>query len=289
MKKNLLTLSDLSVEEINDYLNLADDYSKGKTHSLKGKKVVNLFFENSTRTLYSFVMAEHNLGMDVINFATETSSVQKGETLYDTVKTFESIGADAFVIRHSQNRYFEELEGINVPIANGGDGTGNHPTQSLLDLLTIKQEFGKFEGLKIAIVGDIMHSRVAHTNIDVMKRLGMEVYISGPEVFNDGSAEYIDFDKAIKEMDVVMLLRVQLERHPEHSRMLNDDYLENFGLTKKRYDIMKDNAIIMHPAPFNRGIEICDEVVEAPKSRIFKQMENGVYVRMAVLETLLKK
>ena len=163
--KHLTRLSDFTVEEIMEILERANRYASGETiPQLEGKVVANLFFEPSTRTQYSFMMAEQKLGLKTMDFTAETSSVQKGETLYDTVKTFEAIGVDGVVIRHPQNNYFEELiPNLNIPIFNGGDGSGNHPTQSLLDLLTIYQEYGKFEGLKIAIVGDIAHSRVAHT------------------------------------------------------------------------------------------------------------------------------
>lgn len=283
--KNLFTLSDLGIQEINKILDEAIEFKKGKEYTeLKGKKVVNLFFENSTRTHYSFIKAEQNLQMIDTNFNAAASSVKKGESLYDTIRTFEALGFDALVIRHPQNRYFDQLQDINLPMMNGGDGTGNHPTQSLLDLMTIKEEFGSFEGLKVTIVGDIRHSRVAHTNIEVMKRLGMEVYISGPEEFNDGSSEYIPFDQAVKEMDVIMLLRVQYERHGYQMTLSKEEYLENFGLTMKRVKQMKKEAIIMHPAPFNRKTEIDDDVVECEKSRIFPQMTNGVFVRMAVLK-----
>ncbi|PAT01603.1 aspartate carbamoyltransferase [Candidatus Izimaplasma bacterium ZiA1] len=283
--KNLFTLRDLSVVDINRIIDNAIMYKNGKEFKgLENKKVVNMFFENSTRTHYSFIKAEQNLGMIDTNFNAEASSLKKGESLYDTVKTFEALGFDCFIIRHPQNNYFNELDNINVPIMNGGDGTGNHPTQSLLDLMTIKEEFGSFEGLKVTIVGDIRHSRVAHTNIEVMKRLGMEVFISGPKEFDDGSSEYIDFNQAVTDMDVIMLLRVQYERHGYQMTLTKEEYLDNYGLTMKRVNEMKDNAIIMHPAPFNRKTEIDDDVVECHKSRIFPQMGNGVFVRMAVLE-----
>ena len=232
-------------------------------------------------------MALKNLGIDVIDCNTSVSSIQKGESLYDTVKTFEAIGADGVVIRHSKDEYFNELEGINIPVFNGGDGKSNHPTQSLLDLMTIYEEYGKFEGLKCCIVGDISHSRVAHTNIEVMERLGMEVYISGPEEYNDGSAKYLDIDEAIKTCDVIMLLRVQFERHTESMQISKEEYHTKYGLTMDRVNAMKEKAIIMHPAPFNRGLEIADDVVECEKSRIYKQMSNGVFVRMAVISMVL--
>ena len=286
--KGLLTLKDLSTEKIVDIIEYSLKLKKGARVSYLGKKFVTLFFENSTRTHYSFIMALKNLGIDVIDCNVSVSSVQKGESLYDTVKTFEAIGADGVVIRHSKDEYFKELEGINIPIFNGGDGKSNHPTQSLLDLMTIYEEYGSFKGLKCCIVGDISHSRVAHTNIEVMERLGMEVYISGPSEYNDGSARYLDFDEACKVCDVIMLLRVQFERHSEDMSITKEEYHSRYGLTMDRVKTMKENAIITHPAPFNRGIEIADEVVECSKSRIYKQMTNGVYTRMAVISMVLE-
>ena len=288
MKLNgLLTLKDLSTKSIMDIISYSLDIKNGLSVSYSNKRFATLFFENSTRTHYSFIMAMRKLGIDVIDCNVSVSSVQKGESLYDTIKTFEAIGVDGVVVRHSQDEYFKELEGINIPIFNGGDGKSNHPTQSLLDLMTIYEEFGKFEGLKCCIIGDISHSRVAHTNIEVMERLGMEVYISGPEEFNDGSAKYLDLDTAIKTMDVIMLLRVQFERHTKSMSMTKEEYHSRYGLTLDKVERMKENAIILHPAPFNREVEIASNVVECNKARIFKQMTNGVYVRMAVISMVL--
>lgn len=287
--KNLFDLSSLSVEEINAILDRARQFARGeKSDAAKGKVVASLFFEPSTRTQNSYSMAVMRLGGQVITFNSEVSSMKKGETFYDTVKVFEALGCDAAIIRHSENEYYKQLTNIKMPILSGGDGTGNHPTQSLLDLLTIKQEFGKFEGLKVCIVGDIVHSRVAHTDIEVMQRLGMEVYTSGPDEFKEEGFNYIDFDKAVKEMDVIMLLRIQHERLSGEMIMTKEDYNKQFGLNMDRVKAMKPNAIIMHPAPFNRGVEIDDDCVECEKSRIFKQMSNGVFVRMAVVERALK-
>lgn len=285
--KGLLTLKDLSINSIMDIISYSLEIKNGLSISYSGKRFATLFFENSTRTHYSFIMALKKLEIDVIDCNVSVSSVQKGESLYDTIKTFEAIGVDGVVVRHSQDEYFHQLEGINIPVFNGGDGKSNHPTQSLLDLMTIYEEYGKFEGLKCCIIGDISHSRVAHTNIEVMERLGMEVYISGPEEYNDGSAKFLDLDTALKTMDVIMLLRVQFERHSEKMSITKEEYHSKYGLTKERVISMKENAIILHPAPFNRGIEIADEVVECNKSRIFKQMTNGVYVRMAVISKVL--
>ena len=281
--KGLLTLKDLKTEKIVSLIEKAIEIKKGNFKTYPGKKVATLFFENSTRTHYSFQCALLNLGIQVLQCDVSRSSVSKGETLYDTVKTFESLGLDGVVIRSSQEEYYKELENINIPIFNGGDGKANHPTQSLLDLMTIYEEYGRFEGLKCCIVGDIVHSRVAHTNIEIMERLGMEVYISGPEEFNDNSAKWIPFEEAVEEMDVIMLLRVQFERHTEGMQMSVSEYHEKYGLSIDKVNKMKNNAIIMHPAPVNRGVEIADDVVECEKSRIFKQMTNGVFIRMAVI------
>ena len=286
--KNLFNLSSLSIEEITAILDRAQQFADGvKSDRAKGKVVASLFFEPSTRTQNSYSTAVMRLGGQVLTFNSSVSSMTKGETFYDTVKVFEALGCDAAIIRDKKNEYWKELEGIKMPILSGGDGTGNHPTQSLLDLLTIRQEFGHFDGLKVCIVGDIIHSRVAHTDIEVMERLGMEVYTSGPDEFKEEGFNYIDFDKAIKEMDVIMLLRIQHERLSSEMIMSKEDYNKQFGLNKDRVRAMKPNAIIMHPAPFNRGVEIDDDCVECEKSRIFKQMSNGVFVRMAAVERSL--
>ena len=285
--KGLVTLKQLSVKQIVELIDFSISLKRGLSISYPSKKFATLFFEPSTRTHYSFISAMHNLDIKVIDFNAGASSLSKGESLYDTVKTFEAIGCDGVVIRHGQDEYFKELENINIPIINGGDGKSNHPTQSLLDLMTIYEEFGKFEGLNCCIIGDIAHSRVAHTNIEVMNRLGMNVYISGPLEFNDGSAEYISVEEAIEKCDVIMLLRVQFERHTEKMGMSVEDYHKKYGLTMERVNQMKDTAIIMHPAPVNRGVELADEVVECEKARIVKQMTNGVYIRMAVISQIL--
>ena len=290
MLHHLLTTNELKVEEICQLLEDAKRFSEGMLWRPEQQMfAANLFFEASTRTKCSFEVAERRLGLGVIPFEVETSSVQKGETLYDTVKTLESIGVNAIVIRHGQDRYFDDLVGkINIPILNGGDGCGHHPTQSLLDLLTIQQEYGRFDGLKIAIIGDISHSRVARSNADALTRLGADVIFSGPEEWFDyhslNTARFKPIDEAIREADVVMLLRVQHERHQKKGSFTASEYHRQFGLTLEREKSMKPNSIIMHPAPVNRNVEIADSLVECKRSRIFKQMENGVYVRMAALK-----
>ena len=285
--RGLLTLKDLSTDKIKELIRYAEKLKKGFRIQYPDKKIVTMFFENSTRTHYSFQVALMNLGISVIDFDTKESSINKGESLYDTVRTFEALGVDGVIIRHSKDDYYKDLETIRIPIFNGGDGKANHPTQSLLDLMTIHEEFGKFEGLKCCIMGDISHSRVAHSNIEIMQRLGMEVYISGPEEFNDHSAKWIPVDQACRTMDVIMLLRMQFERHQEKMGMSKEEYHQRYGMTEERMKMMKDHAIIMHPAPINRGVEIADSVTKKKKSRIYKQMTNGVYIRMAVISDAL--
>ena len=285
-QKSILTMNQLSVDEIMSILNDAMAFScSHKDWQLsKPRLVANLFFEPSTRTHYSFASAEHQLGCKVVDFVAEASSTKKGETLYDTVKTFEMIGYEGLIIRHNQDAYFKELEGINVPILNAGDGCENHPSQCLLDMLTIYQEFKTFKGIKLVIVGDINHSRVANSNVDTLTRLGGEVRFSGPKFYVDNQELYMPLDEAIEWADAVMMLRIQHERHSEALQMSASEYLTQYGLTSERVARMKEHAIIMHPAPVNRDVEIEGAFIEHPKSRIFKQMENGVYVRKAMIK-----
>ncbi|WP_174733862.1 aspartate carbamoyltransferase catalytic subunit [Mesobacillus harenae] len=292
---HLLTTTDLMVSDIQNIIGDAQEFADGKVWQPNSQTfVANLFFEPSTRTKVSFEVAERKMGLNVIPFEVQTSSVLKGETLYDTIRTLDSIGVNAVVIRHSVDRYFEELCGrIQIPIINAGDGCGHHPTQSLLDLLTIKQEFNTFSGLKVAIIGDIRHSRVARSNADALSRLGAEVVFSGPPAWFDHrdvpeGCRFEAIDKAITTSDVVMLLRIQHERHEEGGSFSKESYHQQYGLTIDRERKMKKNSIIMHPAPVNRGVEISDCLVECDRSRIFKQMQNGVYVRMAVLKRALE-
>lgn len=288
--KNLLTMTDLTKEDILNIITKAQSIKeKGIEPFEKGKTIANLFFENSTRTKCSFEMAERRLGLEVIPFETSTSSVQKGESLYDTCKTLESIGVDALVIRHSENAYYDELEQLNIPILNGGDGSGQHPTQCLLDIMTIYEEFGHFEGLKILISGDIKNSRVARSNAEALTKLGAEVMFSAPTQWQSdfSNVPYVNIDEVIDKVDVCMLLRVQNERHEKHDTLAVEDYHKAFGLTVERYDKLLEHAIVMHPAPVNRGVEIDSTLVESEKARIFKQMENGVYIRMACIYDVL--
>ncbi len=290
----MFTITELSTDKINKILTEALAFANGKNVKVEGEVFCsNLFFEDSTRTKTSFDIAERKLGLQVVPFDASNSSVNKGESLYDTVKTIESIGVNLVVIRDKKDRYFDELTNINIPIINGGDGTGNHPSQCMLDLLTIYQEFGTFEGLKIGIVGDVKHSRVANSNAEALRRLGAKVYFSGPEQWFDEGAlingTYLSVDEMIHDVDVLMLLRIQHERHDSKMSFSASEYHRKYGLTKAREKTMKKEAIIMHPAPINRGVEIDTDLVECERSRIFKQMQNGVFARMAILKNALEE
>lgn len=290
----MFTITELSTERINRIVQEALSFAEGKTARIEGEVFCsNLFFENSTRTKTSFDIAERKLGLQVVPFDASNSSVNKGESLYDTVKTIESLGVNLVVIRDKKDRYFEELKNIKIPVINGGDGTGNHPSQCMLDLMTIYQEFGKFEGLKVGIVGDVKHSRVANSNAEALRRLGAKVYFSGPEQWFDEGAlingTYLSVDELIHEVDVLMLLRIQHERHDSKMSFSASEYHRKYGLTKEREKAMKKEAIIMHPAPINRGVEIDSDLVECERSRIFRQMQNGVFARMAILKEALEK
>lgn len=292
---HLLTMDDLTLGDIDGILADADTISnQNRGVSLTQPAfAANLFFEPSTRTRLSFEVAEKRLGMEVLNVDKETSSVQKGESLYDTLRLLEEIGVDAVTIRHPHDRYFDELVGrVRIPIVNAGDGCGNHPTQSLLDLLTIQQEFIVMQGLTVAIAGDIRHSRVARSDATVLTRMGAKVIFTGPEAwFDDTLADgvYRPFDEAVEEADIMMMLRIQHERHSRDMEMTEEQYHRRYGLTLERERRMKPNSIIMHPAPFNRDVEIASELVEGKRSRIFKQMSNGVAVRMAVLKWVISQ
>lgn len=289
----MIELGSVTKEQIEKILDEALEIANGKIYKAKEDIFVsNLFFEDSTRTRVSFEVAERKLGLHVIPFDAQSSSVNKGESLYDTIKTIESIGIDLAVIRHKKDRYYDELIDADLTLINAGDGIGQHPSQSMLDLMTIKQEFGTFEGLTVGIIGDVKHSRVANSDADALRRLGAKIYFSGPEEwFTQGemmNGTFRDFDHLIPEADVLIMLRIQHERHHD-SRFNTSDYLHRYGLTKEREKRMKPGAIIMHPAPINRGVEIDNDLVECDRSRIFKQMENGVYARMAILKDALEK
>ncbi|MFS1663498.1 aspartate carbamoyltransferase catalytic subunit [Streptococcus sp. zg-JUN1979] len=295
--KHLVTMETLTNEDVLGLIERGVAFKEGRADFKLSRQyfAANLFFESSTRTHKSFEVAEKRLGLDVIDFDAKTSSVNKGETLYDTILTMSALGVDICVVRHQEVDYYKELidsRTIQSSIVNGGDGSGQHPSQCLLDLMTIYQEFGHFDNLKIAITGDLTHSRVAKSNMQILKRLGAELYFAGPREWYseefDVYGSYVAIDDVIDELDVLMLLRVQHERHDGNGGFSKESYHNQFGLTLERYDKLKETAIIMHPAPVNRDVEIADSLVEAPKARIVEQMKNGVYVRMAILEAILR-
>lgn len=263
--------------------------------------VTNMFFENSTRTHTSFAMAEKKLGLTEIPFDASHSSIKKGETLYDTCLTMDALGVDLTVIRASENEYYQALinpqadEHLSIGVINGGDGSGQHPSQCMLDIMTIHEHFGHFTGLKVAIVGDITNSRVAKSNMEILNKLGAKVFFSGPEYWYDYAFDqygtYLPVDELIGQVDVLMLLRVQHERHAGDANEASFDaaqYHQQFGINQARYQAMKKSAIIMHPGPINRGVELASELVEAPQSAFVEQMTNGVFMRMAMLEAVLR-
>ncbi|MBD1224497.1 aspartate carbamoyltransferase catalytic subunit [Virgibacillus halodenitrificans] len=288
--RHFISVNQLSVKEIHSLLDTAESLRNENKKVNDQIFAANLFFEPSTRTKMSFIVAQRKLGLEVLDLHEDISSTRKGETLYDTAKTFESIGANLLIVRHHADTWFEDLQDqISIPIINGGAGKAEHPTQCLLDLLTLYQEFGRLRGLNVVIVGDIKHSRVARSNANALKRLGAKVSLCAAPGFEDHSLDfpYITIDEATKKCDALMLLRIQHERHTTNSFI--DDYLKNYGLTKEREKRMQKHAIILHPAPINRGVEIDSDLVECERSRIFKQMNNGVFIRMAIMIELLQE
>lgn len=290
--RNFETVEQFSNEEVMSLVKQALLYKEGKLKFKSDKSVVNMFFENSTRTKHSFEMAQKHLGMHVMNFDVGSSSVSKGETLYDSVLTMQALGIDIAVIRHQDNNYIDQLVNLDIQIVNAGSGNGQHPSQSLLDIMTIYEEFRTFRDLKVAIIGDIVHSRVAASNMLLLNQLGADVIFAGPNSYYDSNYEkygtFMSIDEAIEEANVVMMLRVQLERHSETDvQYSKEEYHQEFGLTVERSKRMKESAIIMHPAPVNRDVELADELVECAQSRIVAQMSNGVFMRMAILEWVI--
>ncbi|UOR12899.1 aspartate carbamoyltransferase catalytic subunit [Halobacillus amylolyticus] len=288
--QHLLSMNELTKQEIEHLMETARRIESGKRMlEVPCTFASNIFLEPSTRTKNSFYIAEKRLGMDVLDLNGADSSVTKGETLEDTLKTLQAIGVQLAVVRQPEVGVLQQAaKGLSLSIINAGDGTGEHPTQSLLDLYTISKEHPSFEGLRVTIAGDIKHSRVARSNACALKKLGAKVSFVAPVPWQDESisTDYITMDEACAQSDVVMLLRIQHERHVISGQQ--GDYLQEFGLTKEREQRMKDDAIILHPAPVNRGIEIESSLVECRKSRIFDQMANGVVMRMAIIQTLLK-
>jgi aspartate carbamoyltransferase catalytic subunit len=294
--KNLLSLAPLSVEDITLILETADSFKEvsgreiKKVPALRGRTVVNLFFEPSTRTRTSFELAAKRLSADVINFSPSSSSVVKGETLLDTARNIEAMQADIIVLRHSSAGAAETLaRGVKSSVINAGDGWHEHPTQALLDLYTIRERGMAFKGLRVAIVGDVSHSRVARSNILALTKLGAEVRVVGPATMIPlgieklGVCVFHHLDEGLRDVQVVMMLRLQLERQGRALFPTIREYARLYGLTAERMKLADPKAIVMHPGPINRGVEIAPEVADSLSSVILDQVTNGVAVRMGVL------
>jgi aspartate carbamoyltransferase catalytic subunit len=295
-RKHLLSLADLSADEIRFVLDTAKTFeewstrSVKKTPALRGRVMVNAFFEDSTRTRTSFSLAASRLSADVLDFSEKGSSVSKGETLIDTARNIAAMGIDIIVIRHPAPGAAALLaRTLQCSIVNAGDGANEHPTQGLLDLYTIRQRFGRIEGLKVAIVGDIVNSRVARSNLWGLTKLGAEVILVGPPTlvpkgFEKLGAKVVhDFDSIVGTVDVVNMLRVQFERIKSSQFPSVREFTRFFGLTHERFARCKKDVFIMHPGPMNRGIEISSSIADGPQSGILQQVTNGLAVRMAAL------
>jgi aspartate carbamoyltransferase catalytic subunit len=295
-RKHLLSLEELSPDEIGYVLDTADSFKEVSTRSVKkvpalrGKVVVNAFWEDSTRTRTSFELAAQRLSADVVDFSERGSSVSKGETLIDTARNIEAMGVDVIVIRHRAAGAAQLLSRtMRCSIVNAGDGAHEHPTQGLLDLYTIRERFGRVAGLKVAIVGDIANSRVARSNLWALTKLGAEVLLVGPPTLVPRSFEKLgarvvhDFDSVVGQVDVINMLRVQFERIKTSQFPSVREFTRFFGLTWDRFQRCKKDVFVMHPGPMNRGIEIQSDIADGPQSGILTQVTNGLAVRMAVL------
>ncbi len=298
-RKDLLGIRDLSAEEVIGILDTAESFREissreiKKVPALRGKTVINLFFEASTRTRTSFELAAKRLSADAVNISVSTSSVAKGETLIDTALTLDAMQPDCIVVRHSSAGVPHQLARISkAAIVNAGDGTNEHPTQALLDAMTIREHKQRISGLQVAILGDILHSRVARSNIHLLTKLGATVRVAGPRTLVPRDFEHLveeglvvtdSVEEAIEDTDVVMILRIQKERQDSAFFPTLSEYAIHYGLTQDRLALAKDDAIVLHPGPMNRGIEISSEVADSARSQILDQVTHGVTVRMAVL------
>ena len=291
---DLLSIDSLSDDQIATILDraglfFAANRARQSSNALAGKIVFQLFYENSTRTAMSFATATHRLGASAVSLSVEHSSVKKGETLEDTARTLSAMRPDSLVIRHRENGAPTIVaEIMDCPVINAGDGTNEHPTQALLDAATIRQHFGRLDGLKVAICGDIRHSRVARSNAKLLPRLGAEVRLAGPPEFMPDDVAGLSIDEAIGGADAVMMLRIQRERLDDDLEYAPGEYLNKFGLTRERLAQASAKAVVMHPGPMNRGVEIDSQVADdKERSLITLQVEMGVAVRMACLELLI--
>jgi len=295
-RKHLLRLRDLSADEIRYVLDTAESFKEVSTRSVKkvpalrGRVVVNMFFEESTRTRTSFTLAAQRLSADVIDFSASASSTAKGESLRDTARTIEAMGVDIMVLRHPAAGAAADLaRTVSCCVINAGDGQHAHPTQGLLDLFTIRERKGRIEGLNVAIVGDIAHSRVARSDLVGLTRLGAHVTLVGPPTLVPRSFEQLgagvvhDFDAVLPDMDVISLLRIQRERITSSVFPSVREYVRLFGMNRQRLARCKPDVLILHPGPVNRGIELAADVADGPNSSILRQVTNGLAVRMAVL------
>ena len=296
MGKALLNTKDLTIEEIDEILSKAEYFHNNQNNldiNLIGRNkfITNFFLEPSTRTRFSFEIAEKRLGCEVINFQSNDSSIKKGESLYDTLKTLEAQGIDVAVIRLAEEDLLEYLsQKLSLTIINAGEGKQEHPTQALLDLYTIKKYFNQLKGLNVAIIGDIAHSRVARSNYNLLKKFGVNFIFSGPKelMVDEFEGKYMSADDAIKQADIVMMLRIQFERQKYKYISSKEEYNRTFGFTEERLKIIQPHAIILHPAPINRGVEMDDCVIEHKQSKIFEQTNNGVWIRMAIIEKAIR-
>ncbi len=298
--RHLIGLEDYSRQEIRLILDTADSFKEvirrpiRKVPALRGKNVVNLFFESSTRTRLSFELAEKQLSADTLNFASTGSSVSKGESLSDTARNIEAMQVDCVVVRHSAAGVplFLSQSLSNAVVINAGDGAHEHPTQGLLDLLTMRDALGDLEGLKVALIGDITHSRVARSNIWGLQKMGARVVVCGPPTLIPVDMEEMDVEvcyrveDALRDADVVYVLRIQLERQQEAFFPSLREYTRLFGIDQERLDLARPGAIVMHPGPINRGVELDSRVADSDRSVILDQVTNGIAVRMAVLYLL---
>jgi len=297
--KDLLGIADLTASEITLILDTAEAMKEvssrpiKKVPALRGKTVINLFYEPSTRTRTSFEVAEKRLSADTLNIAIGTSSVVKGETLIDTALNLEAMSPDIIVLRHASSGACHLLaRTCKAGIVNAGDGMHEHPTQALLDAFTIRERKGRLQGLKVAIVGDLLHSRVFRSNIYLLTKMGAEVWVCGPPTLMPAGIELVGVhvttrvEEAVEGADAIMMLRIQLERMEGGYFPSLREYFQVFGMTPERVTLAKPDAIIMHPGPMNRGVEIASEVADGPASVILDQVANGVAVRMAVLYLL---
>ncbi len=290
---DLTGIDALARQDISSIFDLAESYIGAKTSAqLKGLALINLFLENSTRTRISFEMAAKRLGADVINMSAEGSSIKKGESFIDTLKTLNAMRPDIFVIRHSEEgSAAKAAEIMDCPVINAGDGIREHPTQALLDALTLRRHFGRLDGLNVTICGDILHSRVAHSNGILLKKMGANVRWVGPQELLPAGLDNAttSLTEGLRGADAVMALRIQKERLQKLLSFTEEDYFKNYGLTAEKLKSAKENAVVLHPGPINRGIEIDAALADDPKrSLINTQVEMGVAVRMACLDLLTR-